>query len=323
MGEQLKDHCGDVTAPLRPGGEQRLSSQREELYRETFEDAPVAIWVEDWSRAKSMIDQLARRGVKNWRRYFERRPDQLIKANDLCGEIDVNAATLSIYGATSKEEIMESSEGASLTVGELKLFCDQIVAVAEGADHFVTEATETAMDDSEIFTRIHGVIPQGHRKTWSRVIFTIENLTERKRTEDALRESEARYRELFDNSPIGLWEEDWSSIKEMIDRLGKDGITDWRRYFRSHQDQLAQAYNMAREMYVNQAALDLYRAPNRQAAHGMNQSDQVRSEELPTFLDNLIAFIEGRTSYIIEAKERTYDDAEIVTRRHVVIPRGH
>ena len=281
MGEQLKDHCGDVTAPLRPGGEQRLSSQREELYRETFEDAPVAIWVEDWSRAKAMIDQLARRGVKNWRRYFERRPDQLIKANDLCGEIDVNAATLSIYGATSKEEVMESSEGASLTVGELKLFCDQIVAVAEGADHFVTEATETAMDDSEIFTRIHGVIPQGHRKTWSRVIFTIENLTERKRTEDALRESEARYRELFDNSPIGLWEEDWSSIKEMIDRLGKDGITDWRRYFSSHQDQLAQAYNMAREMYVNQAALDLYRAPSRQAAHGMNQSDQVRSGRTP------------------------------------------
>ena len=66
MGEQLKDHCGDVTAPLRPGGEQGLSAPREELYREPFGDAPVAIWVEDWSRAKAMIDQ----GVHPMTMYF-------------------------------------------------------------------------------------------------------------------------------------------------------------------------------------------------------------------------------------------------------------
>ncbi len=83
MSEQLNDHRGDVTAPLGSGGEERLSSQREELYSEIFEDSPVAIWVEDLSRIKAMIDRLARRGVKDWRRYFERRPDQLVKIADL------------------------------------------------------------------------------------------------------------------------------------------------------------------------------------------------------------------------------------------------
>ncbi|MFP6740037.1 MAG: PAS-domain containing protein [Alphaproteobacteria bacterium] len=135
---------------------------------------------------------MARRGVKDWRRYFERRPDHLMTANDLCELVDLNSATLAIYGAASKEEILKSSDGAALTAGELALFCDQLVAVASGKTTFVVEATESAMDGSEIFTRMRGTIPREHHDDWSRVIFTIENMTERKRTEDALAESNAR-----------------------------------------------------------------------------------------------------------------------------------
>ncbi len=40
MSEQLNDHRGDVTAPLGPGGEARLSSQREELFRDIFKETP-------------------------------------------------------------------------------------------------------------------------------------------------------------------------------------------------------------------------------------------------------------------------------------------
>ena len=153
---------GVVVYPGASGGE-RLSSQREELYRAIFEDSPVAIWVEDWSRVKMMITRLARRGVKDWRRYFERRPDQLIKAADLREVVDVSAATLSVYGATSIEDVLKSSTGAALTAGELKSFCDQIVAFAEGAVQLVIDAAETTMDGSEIVTRNHGVIPREHR----------------------------------------------------------------------------------------------------------------------------------------------------------------
>ena len=209
MSDQTQGHRGYSTGPPRPVGEERLSSRGEDTYREIFEDSPVAIWVEDWSRVKAMIDQLARRGVKDWRRYFERRPDQLVKVNSLCEVVDINAATLSVYGATSKEEVLQSTYGAVMTAGELKLCCDEIVAVAEGAARFVTEATETAMDGSEIFTRSHGVIPREHRKTWSRVIFTIEDITARKRAEDELRETQELLLEAQEIARVGnfVWDE--------------------------------------------------------------------------------------------------------------------
>ena len=51
--------------------------------------------------------------------------------------------------------------------------------------------------------------------------------------------SESIYRELFDSFPIGIWEEDWSRIKEMIDKLKKRGVTDWHRYFSRQKDRVA------------------------------------------------------------------------------------
>ena len=197
-------HAEDMKARLDARREELLSSESEAIYREIFEDSPIAIWVEDWSRVKAMIDRLARRGVKDWRRYFERRPDQLLKANNLCDIIDVSASTLSVYGAKSKEEVVQSSYGAALTGGELKLFCDEIVAVAGGATQFVNEAAEIAMDGSEVFTRIHGVIPREHRDNWSRVIFTIEDITERKRAEEAFDRQNTLFEAIFRDVPDAM-----------------------------------------------------------------------------------------------------------------------
>lgn len=80
---------GDAAEFPRSVGGEKPAAPPDELYREIFEDSPTAIWIEDWSRAKAMIDQFARRGVVHWDRYFVRRHDQLIKAYDLCGVTDV------------------------------------------------------------------------------------------------------------------------------------------------------------------------------------------------------------------------------------------
>ena len=102
------------------------------------------------------------------------------------------------------------------------------------------------------------------------------------------------YRELFESSPIGIWEEDWSRIKDMVDTLRARGITDWHDYFSCHEDQLAHAYDLASVKHVNRAALDIYRTQNLQELIELTASNVLPPEELPGFRYNLVAFIEGQ-----------------------------
>ncbi len=61
-------------------------------------------------------------------------------------------------------------------------------------------------------------------------ISVIQDISRRKAMEEALRGSEARYRELFENSPISLWEQDFSAVKQRLDALRRAGVMDFRSY---------------------------------------------------------------------------------------------
>ena len=90
-------------------------------------------------------------------------------------------------------------------------------------------------------------------------------LNQRKKTiitnkSKALEETEARYRLLFEHSPIPLLEEDLSAVKTFIDQLTACGITDLNRYFSENPESLSRCAAMVRVLDANRAALKMYRA---------------------------------------------------------------
>ncbi len=172
--------------------EQGSTSLSEGLYRETFEHSSVAIRIEDWSRVKVMIDRLTHRGVKDWRHYFTRRPDQLLKAINSCECIDANAAALRLSLTPGIGETGNPTAEAALTAGAQEQFLDQIAALAGGAARVTTDVTGTALVGGKIPMRVHGFIPETHRDDWSLIIFTIEDMTERRNAEAALTESKTQ-----------------------------------------------------------------------------------------------------------------------------------
>ncbi len=129
-------------------------------------------------------------------------------------------------------------------------------------------------------------------------------LAERKQMESALRESERRFKGLFEDAPISLWEEDFSLIANYIEGLRQTGITDWRAFFESHPEVVAECATMVKVVDVNKETLRLFKAKSKDDF--LMGLDKVFCEEsFPVFGEELIAFAEGKNHFAGETTNQT------------------
>jgi signal transduction histidine kinase len=112
----------------------------------------------------------------------------------------------------------------------------------------------------------------------------------------ALQESEERYRLLFEGSPVSIWEEDFSQVKAHFDDLRASGVTDFREYFEGHPDEVAVCAELVRVLDVNQATLNLLKAPDKHAL--LAGLPMVPADTTSDVLrDEMIALAEGEREF--------------------------
>lgn len=153
-------------------------------------------------------------------------------------------------------------------------------------------------------------------------IAVVEDISLRKAAEQARQESEARYRELFENSPISLWEQDFSAVKQAIDALHRQGVTDFRRYFAQHTDFVAMALAQVKMLAFNRASLALYGARSRdELLAGLDRL--VPAAGYPLFVEELVWIAEGRTAFTWEGVNQRLTGEHIHVRLHWSAAPGH
>ncbi|MEE4194249.1 MAG: PAS domain S-box protein [Anaerolineae bacterium] len=137
-----------------------------------------------------------------------------------------------------------------------------------------------------------------------------------------LEESNARYKSLFDDSPISLWEEDFSSAKQFLDELTASGVTDLRQHFKeNHADmmRLCQSRNL---IAINQATIDLYDAASKEEAYEDLSNIQLPSVQ-QQFVEYAVVFYEGATEHHSQAWHTTVKGDPIYVSIHIAIAPNH
>jgi len=100
-------------------------------------------------------------------------------------------------------------------------------------------------------------IPEDDRVFFETIAGMLCVVLDRKRTEEALERSEARYRVRFTTSSLPQWEEDITDMRKHLETLRADGVSDFVSFFKEHPAELKSCAILSRVLEANKAAMEV------------------------------------------------------------------
>jgi len=227
-----------------------------------FDLAPVSLWLEDFSAVYELLQSWRMAGVTDIGKHLSERPAGISEYFSCIKVLKVNQRTLDLYGAKDLGELLAAGEA---------LFdnSDALAAIAEisklwkGETAYQTETINYTLDRRALNIRLNVNRLESVARPWDRMLMALEDFTEQKRAEKLAAENEAYARALFDLSPVSLWVEDFSEVKDMLDDVRAQGITDFRTFCDVHPEFVLSCMARIRVIDVNRQTLTLFGAASK------------------------------------------------------------
>ncbi len=171
----------DITERHRYEDALRVSEER---FRSIFDLADVSIWEIDYEAIRGAVEEILASGVTDIRAYLDEHPDDFDRIKRGVRIVDVNEASVKLYGASSKEELIAGIEKIFLAES-IEAFKDVIAAVASGSRFYQVETRRRTMQGA-IITVILRVSVPAPESAFRNILITTIDVTEQKRHEAAL-----------------------------------------------------------------------------------------------------------------------------------------
>ncbi len=181
-----------------------------------FENAPVSLWHEDFSRVQQRIDKLRREGVDDIRSYFESHPEVVAECLSLVKILNVNLETVKLHRAKSKDELT-GSLSRIYTEELLPVFREKLICLAEGKYHFESEAIVKTLDGQKIHT-LRRVLLDSEAHDWSSVCVAVTDLTELKKAEAELKRQHQHLHALIQTIPDVVYFKDLNGRNLIVNK---------------------------------------------------------------------------------------------------------
>jgi len=228
-----------------------------------------------------------------------------------------NRAAEEFYGWTAKEAVGKVSHRLMQTIFPAPI--EQIQAEVLKTGRWEGELVQTKADGSQAVVASRWSLPHDEHGRPRAILETNNDVTIRKQAEAKLRESERRYRYVFDATGVSIWEEDFSEVKRAIDDLRSRGIRDLRDYMATHPDFVEQAVTLVTVVDVNDMSVRLFGARRKEELLG--SLDKVFApESQEAFVEALVAIAEGRRSYEAETDVRTLQGERLTVLLTMTFP---
>ncbi|MBB3773209.1 diguanylate cyclase (GGDEF)-like protein [Angulomicrobium tetraedrale] len=227
-----------------------------------FELAPISLWLEDYTELKALFDSWRDEGVTSLRDFLRAHPQKVQQCSECIRVLKVNQRTLALYEADSLEHLVANLSKV-FRADMLKTFVDELCQLWNGSSTFVSNTVNYTLSGQRLDIQLKGTVLPGHENTLGRILLSIEDVTERETARRQAAQAEIYARGLFEHSPVSLWVEDFSSVKQLIDDLRQRGIADLRVFTDVHPEFVERCISEVRVVDVNRHTLELFGATSK------------------------------------------------------------
>ena len=140
------------------------------------------------------------------------------------------------------------------------------------------------------------------------------DITVQRKLQEKLESGERRFRSIFENSPISMWESDIAELRNYISSLKSKGVKDFREYFNAHPEDVAHCATMVKPVALNNATLKLFKIKNVKDFWG-GLSKIFTKESYHSFIEELLSIANGKNGFEYNATVKTLLDESL--RVHV------
>ncbi|MCK5057620.1 MAG: PAS domain S-box protein, partial [Candidatus Aminicenantes bacterium] len=215
----LEETTLDISFALEKFKEENIRNHVEEMlekseshYRALFNESPVPLWEEDFSEAKKFIDSLKKRRVKDFRKYFDDRPEKVAECVQTIKILEINKPVLKLHEAESKEELLEGLPSI-FSEESYEAFKEELIAIAEDRSECEFDAVVKTLKGNEKYIHLKWAVVPSYEESMERVYISTTDITESKKAEEALRKSEALLTETGRMAKVGGWEVDTKTFE--------------------------------------------------------------------------------------------------------------
>ena len=264
--------------------------------------------IEDITERKQ-AERALRESEKKYKDLFEKSKDAILIIHN--GKfVDCNQATINMLRYKNKDELLNThpSELSPEKQPDGKMSFTKAnemmkIAFKNGSHRFEWDHKKS---DGEIFP-VEVLLTAISNDEKNQILHTVwRDITERKKTELALQESKNRYKYLFDQSPISIWEEDFSEVYKYLNSLKKKGIKNFRDYFEKHLDDVDKCSQMVRILDINEITTKLYNTKDKNELI-TNLGSIFIKDSLPAFIEQLCTITQNKTRFNGESINKTLD----------------
>jgi PAS domain S-box-containing protein len=184
----------------------------------------------------------------------------------------------------------------------------------------VVEVNIIRKDGIEVPVELTGGFTSYHGKL-TNVIY-LRDITLRRKMELELKESEEKYRTLFDYVPVGIWEDDYSDIQEHITQLKKQGVKNLDQYLANDPKAAGDIINKRRIINFNKAMVDLLEADSRDEITNGIREKHVSPEYQKLLSEQVSHISKGETHFEYCSELLTFRGNKKYVNNCIAIPPG-